>query len=271
MKQMHDMVRISKKFDDKLTSFCAPLIQMFGISQFYHAHVSHSGHFIGVNMNRDWEEYFFSDKSHLLIWPDKCQPCKSSNGIRLLQEGTNESLNHLLRTAKDKYSLNFSLQFVEKSNHGTDMYGFALNSPSLLQHMLLLKEAPLLRLFIKQFREEFKPLYLALHDHQVDMTKLLGSQFYKVKNPAITEPHDRDQFLKRMHIETPPSLTPTEVEIIKYLIGGSSASEIASLLFRSKRTVEHHIERIKDKFFSISKSELIKKIREFELIGYFAF
>lgn len=269
MKEIRDMVRASGKFHDKIKSFCNPLVQNFGVSHFYHAKITNSGHFIGVNLNREWEEYFLSNTSHLLIWPDKCQPCKIKNGVRLLQESEDESLNKLLRKAKEGYSINFSLQFVEKSNQGSNMYGFALNSSNPLQHMALIKEMPLLRLFIKRFQEEFRALYAALDDNKVNMQNLLGSSFHKIKNPAMPKSVMRDQFLKTIGIEIPVSLTDREIEVIKYLINACPASEIAGELFISKRTVEHHIERIKDKFSSSSKSELIQKIHELESIGYF--
>lgn len=270
MNELYEMVRASKKFHNKIKTFCAPLVELFGISHFYHAIITNSGHFIGLNLNREWEEYFFSDKSHLLIWPDKLPPCKVKNGIRLLQEtdDENENFNKLLKTAEDKYSLNFSLQSIEKTNQGTNMYGFALNSANPLQHMALINEMPLLRLFIKRFQEEFKTLYAVLEENKIDMSNLLGSQFYNAKVPVLTKSCGRDQFLKKMGIEIPATLTDKEVGVIKHLIKGYSASQIANELLISKRTVEHHLERIKNKFYSSSKSDLIQKIRELESIGY---
>ena len=151
------------------------------------------------------------------------------------------------------------------------MYGFALNSSNPLQHMSLINEMPLLRLFIKRFQEEFRELYAALDDNKIDMTSLLGTQFYKAKASPINKSLTRDQFLQKMGIEIPSALTDRELDVIKYLIRGYPASQIASELFISKRTVEHHLERIKDKFYSFSKADLIQKIRELELIGYFTF
>jgi DNA-binding CsgD family transcriptional regulator len=269
MKETREMVKASGNFHDKMKSFCSPLVQTFGLTHFFHAKVTSSGGFVGINLNREWEEYFFSDKSNLLIWPDKCQSYKVRDGIRLLQETEGESLNKLLVTAQKDYSLNFSLQFVEKTNHETNMYGFALNSSSLLQHMALLKEMPLLRLFIKRFQEEFKELYTSLDKNKVDLPSLLGPSFYNVKNPEMNKSLMHDQFLKKMGIEIPAPLTNRELDVIKYLIKGCSASEIACALSISRRTVEHHIERVKDKFFISSKSGLIQKALELESIGYF--
>ncbi len=177
MKQLYEMVKASGRFHDQMKSFCAPLVQNFGISHFYHARVTHTGHFYGINLNRSWEEHFLSNTSHLLIWPDKCQPRQVQSGVRLLQESDNPKLSQLLTTARNNYSVNFSLQFVEKSNYDLNMYGFAVNSANPIQHMGLIKEIPLLRLFIKRFQEEFKGLYSALDDNKVDLPTLLGPFF----------------------------------------------------------------------------------------------
>lgn len=269
MKETCDMVRASGRFHDRIKYFCSALVHNFGVSHFYHAKITNTGYFTGVNLNREWEDYFFSDKSHLLNWPDKCQSCGARGGIRLLQETENGNLNKLLVTAKQKYSLNFSLQLVEKSNQTTNMYGFALNSSNPLQHMTLLKEMPLLRLFIKRFQEEFKELYTALDNNKIDMPALLGSPFYNKKNPAITKSLMRDQFLKKIGVEIPTLLTDREIDVIKYLTKGCSAREIAYELFLSKRTVEHYIERVKEKLCVSSKSKLIQKVIELESIGCF--
>lgn len=273
MKEARGLIKVSQTYNNKIQSFCNPLIQTFGITHFYHAKITNDGHFVAINLNRDWEEYFFSNRSHLLIWPDKCSPQQIKSGIRFLNDDKHEkeSLNFLLKTARDSYSLNFSLQFVEKSNWGFEMWGFALNTPNSLQHMHLVKEAPLLRLFIKRFQEEFKKLYLLLNENRVDLTDLLGPQFYEAKNQTESLPFAHTQFLKSIGVPLPTTLSNREVEVIKSLIRGYSASEIASQLFISRRTVEHHLERIKDKFSSASKSELIQKIRDLESIGYFMF
>jgi DNA-binding CsgD family transcriptional regulator len=61
-------------------------------------------------------------------------------------------------------------------------------------------------------------------------------------------------------------LTPRETEILFFLLRGGVARRIADLLSISVRTVEHHIDALKDKFTVTSKSELIEKAIE---KGYF--
>jgi DNA-binding NarL/FixJ family response regulator len=54
-------------------------------------------------------------------------------------------------------------------------------------------------------------------------------------------------------------LTPRENEVLALLIKGMGTKDIAKMLTLSKRTIEHHIENIKDKMHVSSKYELIAK------------
>lgn len=54
-------------------------------------------------------------------------------------------------------------------------------------------------------------------------------------------------------------LSAKELEILYYILLGKTAKEISSLIFRSLRTIEKHIENIKWKSDSPSKSVLIQK------------
>jgi DNA-binding CsgD family transcriptional regulator len=55
------------------------------------------------------------------------------------------------------------------------------------------------------------------------------------------------------------SLSRSEARVLELVVRGKSAREIAVILRRSPRTIEHHIENIRDKTHSASKSELIEK------------
>lgn len=61
-------------------------------------------------------------------------------------------------------------------------------------------------------------------------------------------------------------LTAREAEVLFFLLRGGVARRIADLLSISVRTVEHHIDALKDKFMVASKPELIERAIE---QGYF--
>jgi DNA-binding NarL/FixJ family response regulator len=58
------------------------------------------------------------------------------------------------------------------------------------------------------------------------------------------------------------SYTEKELQVARLLVRGKTAREIAGMLHRSPRTIEHHIEALKNKTGALSRSELIEIIIE---------
>jgi DNA-binding CsgD family transcriptional regulator len=57
-------------------------------------------------------------------------------------------------------------------------------------------------------------------------------------------------------------LTERELEVISLLVRGISNSEIAAELGLSERTIYDHIRNIKDKLDLVSRSDLLRYVRE---------
>ncbi|PMS21627.1 hypothetical protein C0Z18_07150 [Trinickia dabaoshanensis] len=103
--------------------------------------------------------------------------------------------------------------------------------------------------------------------HGTDITDI-NSNMLKLVREA---PHGRSKTMPRGSFvingeKRDIDLTPRETEILFFLLRGGVARRIADLLSISVRTVEHHIDALKDKFTVASKSELIEKAIE---KGYF--
>lgn len=62
-----------------------------------------------------------------------------------------------------------------------------------------------------------------------------------------------------------PTLSKREQECAMYLIQGMTCREIAATLFISRRTVETHMEHLKEKLSCQKKSQLIFKLLQSEL------
>ncbi len=57
-----------------------------------------------------------------------------------------------------------------------------------------------------------------------------------------------------------PTLTKRQQQCLYYVIRGYSARDIGTMMGLSKRTIEMHIDILKDKFYCSKKSELINKV-----------
>ncbi len=60
-------------------------------------------------------------------------------------------------------------------------------------------------------------------------------------------------------------LTQRQSECLFYLIRGKSCNEVSNILSRSRRTIEHHVDIIKDKLGCKNRSEIISKIYDLQL------
>lgn len=249
---------------DKLKRFCEPLVSCFGVKHFYHGRLDNSGRFVNLGLDVDWEEFLISSKL-VVLWPTHRQPQHFKSDIVLLKTFNDEKTMSMLQIGRNQFKISPVLELIYKTNGGHDIFGFGLKSPDPIQHIAFIKEIPLLRLFIKRYQEEFKSLIKTFRNYEIDLSSLVGPAFYQTI--TIDEDEKRNQFLKKMGIGTLVLLSNREKDVAKWLTKGYTASQIGKELFISIRTVEHHIEHLKDKLDCFSKSELIQKVLELELIG----
>jgi len=195
-------------------------------------------------------------------------PTLVEKGVRLLKDADSEPFAEIYNVGKENFEFNLTLQIIEEVPNGIEIFGFASKFSNEVQVSLLLNELPLIRLFSKKFCEQNHFLVSKLDDHQIDMAAILGSTFYEKSAPFMSSTKEKQALLTKMGVLLGESLTQREIEIIKFLLQGYSAGMIASHIFLSKRTVEHHVERIKEKLGCDSKAELIQKAREIELLGF---
>ena len=147
-----------------------------------------------------------------------------------------------------------------------EVFGFSFTSSNESQYMTAINELPLLQLFAKKFQEDHPLLASKIEDNQIDLLKIIGPRFYEKSTPVVGQgAFARRVFLKKMRIENP--LSPREIEVARLLCEGYSASQIGKQIFLSSRTIEHHLERMKEKLGCSSKAELIQKARELEDFG----
>jgi len=241
-------------------------VHHFGVSEFGYKKQRTSGETISINFHLDWINYYFSEGLYLSD-PTITHPDNHQESILFIQDIEDKPTSTLLEQAKLKFGVHYSMVLVYKIPDGVEFYVFGLTSSKLAQKMKLYNEIPLIRAFIRQFKEKFNSYILRLDDQPLDMLKLKGSSFLKPNFNPYPQSVERVEFLEQIGIEVPKSLTPKETQIVRLLVKGLSAPKIADHLLISPRTVEHHLERIRDKLNCMTKSELIQKIQQFDLCG----
>lgn len=124
-----------------------------------------------------------------------------------------------------------------------------------------LSNTNLLLRFCNYFHEQASDL-LKLADKNENLIFLPKTFLQKMDSHNLSiDDFIKETQVKKHMIDTPRglvSISKREMQCIQLLNQGSSAREVAEKLFLSKRTIETHINNIKNKLNITGKSDLIK-------------
>lgn len=270
MNPFSELVRFNINHNNAVKRFCIPIYNYFNINHFWYHNITNDGHYTCLGSHAAWTEYYFSDNLYLPN-PYLRSPDNFSTGINFIRSVEDNVYLESIDVGIEKFNLNQSLLFLEKTESGVKGYGFASCGPSNSFEALCINELPLLKLFIKRFKENFDPIIKKMQDHSVDLPSLIGPSFYKnnLKTQITLTDNDKNNFIKELQLPDITSLSKRERLILEYVYSGYSASQIAKHLFLSPRTIEHYIENIRNKLNCHSKFELIQIAQEFANLGYF--
>jgi len=258
---------VTVRHNDKILSTCSGVFDFFGFNQFYYVKITDQGYFSTIDSHAAFAEYWTSEKCYL-NYPYYRHPKFYKEGLSVIQNVENKNLRAFLDPLRNMFNFQSWIRVINKLPDGMEEFGFSSCSIfNNFQCSQILNEIGLLRAFLKIFKIENKNLFSKIEDRQINIAELIGPDFYKNDMPIIPQSVGKKALLEKLGIEIGPPLTLREVEIAKLLLAGYSARKIASQVYLSKRTVEHAIERLKEKLSCQSKSELVQKARELEHFG----
>ncbi len=258
---------VSCKFNDQIKKACEPIFEYFNLNYFCYFRLTRSGQFSYFSNNISWNEYFGDKKFHLLN-PYHRHPDHFQDEVILLKDLQSDEFKQIMDSSSCNFNINLSLQILKKTNFGFEAFAFSSASSDERYIRMLLGDLPLLKLFTRKLRENYGLFFSNLEDHQLDLVQHMGSVFY---DKCLQQPrHSRAKrkFLLQLGVDCDNPLSSQEVKVLRLLLEGFSAGKVAPQIYLSKRTVEHHIERMKAKLGCVTKSELIQKARELEVLDF---
>lgn len=256
---LHEMFRkvTSSPYHDDMLRSTQPLSDHFGINHFWYYRICNDGNFCALGTHLKWIEYCL-EMSFEKHFPCLRHPDALEGGISLMKNSPDIGYKNVLQVAWNKFSINFSLNLLQKIPEGIEAFGFATSIAGLKADEKLLNELPLLRQFTKIFRQRQQKLFDLLYDNQFNIASHLGSIFYE-RPKTVALPQGREEFLRKIGFEWIFLLTPRERDILKLIAHGYPSSYIANDLRLSQRTVENYTATIKEKLGIRSKPALIQK------------
>lgn len=252
----------SRKYYHKLKKIIEPLTLFCGVDRFWrNAHEINGGYSLIGNYPPTAEVFFEQDlfKGHPYFrHPNFFRSGFVIPGLYKTQEY--ETTQGKLQTKGDCYHV---FLCIRKHGKGFIEYGFATSQLRPGFESIYLNQLRSFKKFIDYFETEGEKIIKESSAYQINIAEIIGDQYHKP--PAIAGetivPKKELHFLAA--IEANPerkksilSLTKSErLTVGEYLTGGT-AKQIAQKLFISPRTVEKHLENIKQKLGVTTRSEL---------------
>lgn len=267
MTSLEEMLKgISEKHHKRINKYCNPLETHLGINHLCIYRETNDGQFSVLTSQPDWMRYYFANHLYLKQ-PHFCHPETFKECVALSKHIPDENYQELLQEASSKYNINFSLMLMNKTKLGKSIVFLDVNSKDKLHDTLLVNELPFIRRFIANFMEDHKDLFLLMNESQEHLSKLVKCKTKTASTPVMKSISSRHLLFNKFGLDLNYAFTLRETELLREYVKGYSATQIAQRLHLSKRTIEHSIERIKNKLCCQSKAELFQKAREFELFG----
>ncbi len=255
----------NSSFNDKFTKLAKPIADCCGLDVFAYTKVERDGSFFQVSNHPDVSNFYWNSDLPLLNnfihHPDIYCP-----GTRIV---TDFSIQPGL---KKFYNPDHLIIVLIKDDKGMQWVCMSTKNLKISLAHLFMQEQYLLEKFALYFLEEWKPYISKLDPYFINIQDLLGDLFFDdsgIKKP-YPEREAKMALLKKIGLFdslSQLSLTERELECLNLLLKGKSATQIAKLLYISPRTVETHLEHIKNKMACFSKSEVVEKARELQKLG----
>jgi DNA-binding CsgD family transcriptional regulator len=166
-----------------------------------------------------------------------------------------------------RFNLYYPLDIIFRSNDYYEMFCYGINQDDFNKINYYLNNLCELKQFTKDFREK---AHIILG--KMDNTRIIlpDSMFNPVKHLIIAYNESQDKinagekpikngytiWINNNHVK----LTKREHDCLNYLLKGKTARETAHALSISRRTVETHLDIVKQKTFSRNKIDLISKL-----------
>lgn len=260
LQEMHQKILSSNKYDKMKRTF-SHLSNFLGINKYYYFRILHNNYFSGLGSNSEWEEYIYSDLERIKTFPHFKHPNKLQS-IVLFKNSSNTKFKEVLKTAWEKYNINFTVNVQRKIKDGIECFGFGINSDFSDADQHIINHLTLLNKYTDYFVDENSGLIHYLEDYQVDIASLIGAPYFKSTSNFSINSETKRHLLKRLGLEAIELLSPREVDIVKLISHGYPSTYIAEKLCLSNRTIEHYIGNIKFKLNCESKVSLINKANE---------
>jgi DNA-binding CsgD family transcriptional regulator len=226
-----------------------PLAERIGIVGFFLIRRYPDGTFINITSEPNWAEFFYNRfyqqdyAPHAIV-----NHMLPSNNISL---SILNAQNEIWQEGREYFNVGNGITLSKQFEHYHESYTFYAHKDNHDINYFYLNNLDLLQRFVDYFKPKATEFIIQSESNRFHTPeKYLANSLDKII--PINDYLEIKQLQQQFHhspelIESIKLLSKKELECLYYLVQGNSAAEIAHIIFRSKRTVEQHIENAKHK------------------------
>ncbi|HSW68979.1 MAG TPA: LuxR C-terminal-related transcriptional regulator [Gammaproteobacteria bacterium] len=237
------------------------ILETIGITYFNYIKIYNDGSRELLTNNASWIEHFYKNSLYKSVGTIDIEYLLPK-GYFLWSELKTDDL--IYTHGREFFNIDNGVSFVSKQKNSTTLYIFASTRDNYLINNFYVRNIDLLKRFILFFQDKAAYLMTAAEKNKIYLPEKQIIKNRECKNIILSE-MIRQKFFEETTIErffipnceTNVYLTKREAECAAYMLDGATAKQIGKLLSISYRTVESHLNQIKEKMNCTSKEKLI--------------
>lgn len=261
--------KFSERNAGKLRSLTEPLSSSFGIEYFHIHHVTNDGRLRMVCNDTRLNEYYFSKKESRFN-PHMLAPAHMIDGYGFWDLIDAPGIQGLRKFYQKHLGMQSALTLVRSTSDGYYSCGFGIPYGVQPNIFLMGNNKYLLDEYVSFFIRESKDFFPDVNEDVIDLKDFMGDNFTRPLKSLKTQTGLQvDSFLEKIGVSPPDSflITRREKQCLELISKGMTASEVAGVLYLSKRTVENYFASVKEKMGYRKKSEVIQHYIQMKRIG----
>ncbi|OGT09032.1 MAG: hypothetical protein A2X78_01935 [Gammaproteobacteria bacterium GWE2_37_16] len=251
---------------EDISSICNPLTE-FGITFFHYMQRFNDNSRIHISNVPEWVEHFYQQDFHLLGVLQGKNDNYPQEGCFLWSTLKNQDI---YQDCREYFNIDHGITIIKKQPKSIEFFHFGTSRDKPGIENFYLTNLDILYRFIIYFKDSANPLLEKARKNRIhipnynnnpdilDLSIVFGTDSFgnKLKQKAIAEFKIKKYALNLDNEKV--IFSKREVDCLLGMLEGKQASEIGRKLYISKRTVETHLDHIRQKLNCKDKSELIK-------------
>lgn len=233
---------------NEVKMICKPL-EVLNVTFFNHVRFYDDGSVAVLTTDADWLKFCLDHER-----PREGNIMGLQSGIYLWSDILE---NEVICDAKEVFKICRVIQFIDKKSEFRDVFAFGNKYDTDATTSFYFNNLDLLQKFIFYFKKESEQLFKQAEKNRFNtpvIMKVPSLQAYLKKISRIND-EKRIDFQAAISDKVLP-LTKQQLNCLSYFVYGKTAKEIAKILHLSPRTIESHLNDVKNKLQCASKSEL---------------